>query len=256
MSEDVLFDVADGIATITLNRPDRLNAMTGELLEALLARVSACAEDPQVGCVVITGAGRAFCAGGDVGGQAQRATGPRSERTLESRILELRRLADTTRVLHEMPKPTIAMLNGVAAGAGMSLALACDLRIAGRSARMTTAFAKVGRSGDFGGSYFLNRLVGPARTRELYFTSEILDVARLEALGLVNRVVPDDELHHQCRTLATQLASGPQMAWHYMKRNFTVAERGDLAALLDVESDGMVRTSQSQDHKEAALAFV
>jgi 2-(1,2-epoxy-1,2-dihydrophenyl)acetyl-CoA isomerase len=148
------------------------------------------------------------------------------------------------------------MLNGVAAGAGMSLALACDMRMAGESARMTTAFAKVGMAGDLGGTYFLNRLVGPTKARELYFTSEMLDVGQLQALGLVNWVVADAALEAECMALATRLALGPRVAWSYMKRNFKVAEQGDLARLLDIESDGMIRTGQSADHREASRAFV
>ena len=130
---------------------------------------------------------------------------------------------EASRLLHEMPKPTIAMLNGVAAGAGMSLALACDLRIAGRSARMTTAFAKVGLSGDYGGTWFLTQLVGTAKARELYFLSDVLDAARIEALGLANRVVADDELAAETMALAERLANGPSVALRYMKRNLNVA---------------------------------
>lgn len=258
MGEDVLFQADGGVARITLNRPDSLNAMTVGLLEQLLAAVTLAGDDPAIGCVVLTGAGRGFCAGGDVKDQAQRAAPAAGTRpsSLETRVAQLRRFADISRLLHEMPKPTVAMLNGVAAGAGMSIALACDLRIAGASARMTTAFAKVGMAGDLGGTYFLNRLVGPARARELYFTSAVLDARRLDELGLVNRVVSDADLERECLALATQLAQGPRMAWGYMKRNFKVAEQGDLAKLLDVESDGMIRTGQSEDHKEAARAFV
>jgi 2-(1,2-epoxy-1,2-dihydrophenyl)acetyl-CoA isomerase len=259
MSEEVLYRMDAGIAVITLNRPDSLNSMTLTLLQLLLDRVTRAAEDPSVGCIVLTGAGRAFCAGGDVKDQAQRSAPVDAKRppvSIETRVAQLRKYADISRLLFEAPKPTIAMLNGVAAGAGMSIALACDLRIAGESARMTTAFAKVGMAGDLGGSYFLTRLVGPAKARELYFTSEILGARQLEQLGLVTRVVADEALQSDCMALASKLAAGPKMAWAYMKRNFKVAEQGDLSKLLDVESDGMVRTGQSDDHKEAARAFV
>ncbi len=173
---------------LTLNRPERLNALTKDMMQALLARLSACAVDEAVGCVVLTGAGSAFCAGGDVRVQAKVAA-EGSPETPERRTDLLRASMEASRLLHEMPKPTIAMLNGVAAGAGLSLALACDLRIAGRSARMTTAFAKVGLSGDYGGTWFLTQLVGTAKARELYFLSDVLDASRIEALGLANRVV-------------------------------------------------------------------
>jgi 2-(1,2-epoxy-1,2-dihydrophenyl)acetyl-CoA isomerase len=155
-----------------------------------------------------------------------------------------------------MPKPTIAMVNGVAAGAGMSLALACDLRIAGESARMTTAFAKVGLSGDYGGTYFLTHLVGPSKARELYLTAEMLDAARLLALGLVTRVVPDSGLLAETLALAGSFASGPRVAYRYIKRNLKVAEEGTLSDALDSEAYGMLRTRETADHAEAAQAFV
>jgi 2-(1,2-epoxy-1,2-dihydrophenyl)acetyl-CoA isomerase len=163
---------------------------------------------------------------------------------------------EASRLLHEMPKPTIAMLNGVAAGAGLSLALACDLRIAGRSARMTTAFAKVGLSGDYGGTWFLTQLIGTAKARELYFLSDVLDAARIEALGLANRVVADEALAGETMALAERLASGPAVALRYMKRNLNVAVQGTLADGLDSEAYGMLRSRASEDHKEAAKAFV
>jgi 2-(1,2-epoxy-1,2-dihydrophenyl)acetyl-CoA isomerase len=155
-----------------------------------------------------------------------------------------------------MPKPTIAMVNGVAAGAGMSLALACDLRIAGESARMTTAFAKVGLSGDYGGTYFLTQLVGPSKARELYLTAEMLDAPRLLALGMVSRVVPDAALVAETMALAGQFAAGPRVAYRYIKRNIRAAEEGTLADALDAEAYGMLRCRDSADHAEAAQAFV
>jgi 2-(1,2-epoxy-1,2-dihydrophenyl)acetyl-CoA isomerase len=204
---------------------------------------------------VLTGAGVAFCSGGDVRVQAKVAAEGSIE-TPEQRTDLLRASMEASRLLHEMPKPTIAMVNGVAAGAGMSLALACDLRIAGRSARMTTAFAKVGLSGDYGGTWFLTQLVGTAKARELYYLSEVLDAARIEALGLANRVVADAELAAETMALAERLANGPSVALRYMKRNLNAAETGTLAAGLDSEAYGMLRSRASEDHKEAARAFV
>jgi 2-(1,2-epoxy-1,2-dihydrophenyl)acetyl-CoA isomerase len=205
--------------------------------------------------VVLTGAGRAFCAGGDVRVQAETAASG-SKDTPERRTDLLRGSMEASRLLHDMAKPTIAMLNGVAAGAGLSLALACDLRIAGRSARMTTAFAKVGLSGDYGGTWFLTRLVGSARARELYFTSDMLDAERIAALGLANRVVADAVLEQETMALAVRLANGPSVALRYMKRNLNVAEHGDLADALDSEAFGMLRCRESEDHKAASRAFV
>jgi 2-(1,2-epoxy-1,2-dihydrophenyl)acetyl-CoA isomerase len=243
------------VAIITLNRPERLNALTKVMMQALVPLLAEIAVDDTVGCVVLTGAGRAFCAGGDVQVQASTAAGGSTD-TPERRADQLRASMEASRLLHDMPKPTIAMVNGVAAGAGLSLALACDIRIAGESARMTTAFAKVGLSGDFGGTWFLTRLLGPARARELYFTSEVLDRSRIEALGLANRIVPDGVLEPETMKLAMQLANGPSVALRYMKRNLNVAESGSLAATLDSEAFGMKRARQTDDHKEAAQAFV
>jgi 2-(1,2-epoxy-1,2-dihydrophenyl)acetyl-CoA isomerase len=255
MSEELLCRLENRVAVLTLNRPERLNALTKDMMQALLARLSSCAIDDAIGCVVLTGAGGAFCSGGDVRAQAKVAAEGTVE-TPEQRTDLLRASMEASRLLHEMPKPTIAMLNGVAAGAGLSLALACDLRIAGRSARMTTAFAKVGLSGDYGGTWFLTQLVGTAKARELYFLSEVLDAAQIEALGLANKIVADTELAAETMALAEKLANGPSVALRYMKRNLNVAVSGTLAAGLDSEAYGMLRARASEDHKEASRAFV
>lgn len=254
MSEHLVTEIGDGVALLTLNRPESLNALSAGLMEDLLAALTRLAADPSVGCVVLTGAGRGFCAGGDVRVQAASTAG--ASASPEERAQSLRGWMDSSRLLHAMPKPTIAMVNGVAAGAGMCLALACDMRIAGASARMTTAFAKVGFSGDFGGIWFLTRLVGTARARELYFTSEVLDIGRIEALALANRIVPDAELWSETMALARSLAAGPRVAWRYMKRNMALAETATLPDLLDAEAFGMLRCRETEDHKEAARAFV
>jgi 2-(1,2-epoxy-1,2-dihydrophenyl)acetyl-CoA isomerase len=254
MSDELLLSVENGVAVLTLNRPERLNALTRNMLSGLQTQLLSLAEDSAVGCVVLTGNGRAFCSGGDVKVQAEIAG--KSGLTPEQRSDQLRVSMETSRLLHEMPKPTIAMLNGVAAGAGMSLALACDLRIAGESARMTTAFAKVGLSGDYGGTYFLTKIVGPAKARELYLTAEILDASRLLALGLVSQLVPDANLVADTMQLATGFANGPRVAYRYIKRNMKVAEEGTLAEALDTEAYGMLRARETADHAEAARAFV
>jgi 2-(1,2-epoxy-1,2-dihydrophenyl)acetyl-CoA isomerase len=237
-----------------MNRPERLNAMSPPMLEAMLEALPRLAADPRVGVVVLTGAGRAFCAGGDVKAMAEgREFGGV---TLEEKAQALRARMETSRWLHEMPKPTIAMVRGAAAGAGLSLALACDLRVAGDSARFGTAFARVGYSGDFGGSYYLTRLVGTARARELYFTAEMVDAARALALGLVNRVVPDARLDEETLALAGRLARGPRIAYGYMKRNLNAAESGTLKELLDLEAWHHTRCGMTEDHREATKAFV
>ena len=254
MSQDLLEVVKDGIAVLTLNRPDRLNAMSGSMLDGLLEALPRLAEDAEVGAVVLTGAGRGFCAGGDVKAMAEGTEMPGT--TLEERAHGLRTYMEVSRWLHEMPKPTIAMVKGAAAGAGLSLALACDLRMAGDSARFATAFARVGYSGDFGGSYFLTQLVGTAKARELYYTAEIVDAPQALALGLVNRVIPDARLEEETMALAARIARGPRVALSYMKRNMNAAESGTLKDLLDLEAWHHSRTGMTEDHREAARAFV
>ena len=255
MTEELLLSIENGVAVIIFNRPERLNALTrGMRCPALRTHLALLAEDPAVGCVVLTGSGRAFCSGGDV--RVQAASAGKSEHSPEQRADQLRASMEASRLLHDMPKPTIAMLNGVAAGAGMSIALACDLRIAGESARMTTAFAKVGLSGDYGGTYFLTQLVGPSKARELYLTAEVLESPDLLALGLVSRVEPDTELVEATMALAGRFASGPRVAYRYIKRNLKVAEEGSLSDALDAEAYGMLRSRETADHAEAAQAFV
>jgi 2-(1,2-epoxy-1,2-dihydrophenyl)acetyl-CoA isomerase len=251
MSE-LLETIEDGVATLTFNRPERLNALSTPIMQGLLDGLPRLADDPAVKVVVLTGAGRAFCAGGDVKDMAE--SGERRSTTVAT--TRLRSRMEVSRILHELPKPTIAMLNGPAAGAGLALALACDLRIAGASARLVTAFVRVGFSGDFGGSWFLTRLAGTARARELYFTGRPVDADEALSLGLVNRVVPDDQLHGVTMDLARSLVHGPAVALALMKRNLNCAQTGSLSELLDLEATNQVLTGRTEDHREAARAFV
>jgi 2-(1,2-epoxy-1,2-dihydrophenyl)acetyl-CoA isomerase len=254
MTQDLLETVKDGVAVLTLNRPDRLNALSPAMLDAMLEALPRVAADTEVGALILTGAGRAFCAGGDVKAMAEGREFGGS--TLEEKAQALRARMEVSRWLHEMPKPTIAMVRGAAAGAGLSLALACDLRVAADSARFATAFARVAYSGDFGGSWFLAQLVGTAKARELYFTADVVDAREALALGLVNRVVPDARLEEDTHALAGRLARGPRIALAYMKRNFNAGERGTLAACLDLEAWHHTRCGLTEDHRDAARAFV
>ena len=210
-------------------------------------------------CIVLTGAGGAFCSGGDVKGMAAGTGGNRGiGLSLDERI-HRQRLSqrETAGRIFRMPKPVIASLPGAAAGAGLSLALACDLRIAAESAVITTAFAKVGFSGDYGGSYFLTQLVGSAKARELYYLSDRVDAKEAERLGLVNKVVPDASLVAETRALADRLASGATVAFRYMKENLHRALEGaSLEECLDLEATHHVHTGLTEDHREAAKAFV
>ena len=252
---DLLKSVEDGVMKIVLNRPEAMNALSRDMLNDFGAALEEADSSRDIGCVVVRGAGdRAFCAGGDV---KSMASGTRDQdKTFEDKVGDIRIRMRVSELLHEMGKPTIAMVNGVAAGAGLSIALAADMRFAGKSARMTTAFAKVGFSGDFGSHYFLHKLVGTAKARELYFTAEILNAEQIEKLGLANRVIEDDKLDGETMAFARKLAAGPRVAWWHVKKNMKVAEEGSLSEALDSEAARMIRTGETEDHKEAARAFV
>ncbi len=254
MTDDLLESVEGGVATLTMNRPERRNAMSKAMLAGLLEALGRLADDNAVGAIVLTGTEPAFCAGGDVKAMAEGKEF--DDDTLEGKAQALRGSMEISRLLHEMPKPTIAMVGGAAAGAGLSLALACDLRVAGTEAKFATAFARVGYSGDFGGSYFLSQLVGTAKARELYYTAELIDAEQALALGLVNRLVPQEDLAAETQALADRLARGPRVALRYMKRNMNAAETGSLGELLDLEAWHHTRCGMTEDHREAAQAFV
>ncbi len=252
-TDELLADVQDGIAVLTLNRPQRRNALTRSMLDALaraLARVEA---DDAVGCVVLTGAGGAFCAGGDVKEMAAGADDSPFDALVQR---QRRNHHETAGRLHRMPKPTIAALPGPAAGAGLSLALACDLRYAAADAVLTTAFARVGFSGDYGGTWFLTQLVGPAKARELYFFADRVPAEEALRLGLVNEVFPADALEEEVLHRARRLASGPRLAHRYMKENLNRALVGPLEDALDLEATLHLHTGTTEDHREAAKAFV
>ena len=252
---DLLVGREDGVLTLTFNRPDFRNAVTSDMLTALGEELAAAELDPSIGCIVLTGAGGAFCAGGDVKAMAQgHATGVMMDPLLR---MERQRMAHraTSLRLTQMGKPTIASLPGAAAGAGMSLALACDMRIASDKAAMTTAFAKVGLSGDYGGTYLLTQIVGTAKARELYLLADRIDMTEALRLGLVNWVVPPDQLAAKTKELAKRLASGPRTAHRLIKDNLNRALNATFADCLDMESTNLAEARLTDDHKEAARAF-
>jgi len=260
---DVVFEKRpDGVGLVTLNRPESLNAMGGQLIPMLGEYLSECAQDRDVRCVAITGAGRGFCAGGDVKGMQARNNPPGGERpdpimSMERSVNELRSWHNSTALLlHTMGKPTVALVNGVAAGAGMSVALACDIRIASDAARFTTAFRNVGLSGDFGGSYFLQRLVGAGKARELYFSGEIINAQTALDLGIVNRVIPHERFADEGLAFCSRLAAGPTATYARMKANLELAERGSLQDVLDQKTLNMRISGASKDSREAVRAFV
>jgi enoyl-CoA hydratase/carnithine racemase len=249
-SEELVCHVEERVAVVTLARPEARNALTLGMKDALRALLPALDEDRDVGCVLLTGAGGAFSAGGDTKVMAQ---GPPTER--EPRIAQLRREHEIPVRLHRMSKPTLAALPGPAAGAGFALALACDLRIMAESAFVTTAYARLGLSGDYGASFFLTHLVGTARARELLFTAARVDARDCERLGIVNRVVPDAALEAESLALARQLAAGPPIALRYMKQNLNRALSASLEECLDEEAERMVGGAFTEDYVEAVKAF-
>jgi 2-(1,2-epoxy-1,2-dihydrophenyl)acetyl-CoA isomerase len=246
MADTVRFEVSGPVATITLNRPDRLNAMTEELIVAVLCPLEQVSADEAIRVLVLTGAGRGFCAGGDLGAMGEFA----EPRTPGASIAQLRRLHRTTELLHEMPKPTIAAVNGPCAGAGLSWACACDLRIAAESAVFRTAFLSAGLTGDFGGTWLLTRLVGAGRARDLYFRNEKLSAAAALSMGLVGEVVPDGAVLGRVADLAGRLAEAPPHVIAGIKQNLNDAEELGLHAVLNAEAERQVRAALS--HPSAA----
>ena len=256
-TEDLLADLDEGVLTLTLNRPQARNAMSEAMNQALGRQLAAAELDPAVKCLVLTGAGQGFCAGGDVKGMNERNAGGGRSVTLDEAIHTQRvNQRATAGKLFKMPKPTLAALPGAAAGAGMSLALACDLRILSANAFLTTAFAKVGLAGDYGGTYFLTQLVGTAKARELYFLSDRVSAEEALRLGLANWVVPPEELAAKTREIALRLAQGPQVCFRYMKENLNRALAGEVDDCLDIEATHHVHSASTADHREAAQAFV
>jgi 2-(1,2-epoxy-1,2-dihydrophenyl)acetyl-CoA isomerase len=257
-TEDLHARIDDGVAVITMNRPHRRNALSQEMLSAMAAVLAQVEIDESVGCVVLTGSGGAFCAGGDVKGMAA----PPAESNGGGRSIDVaihrQRLSQraTSGRLWSMPKPTIAAIGGPAAGAGLSLALACDLRYAVPEAVLTMAFARVGFAGDYGGTWFLTQLVGSSKAKELYYFSDRLTAADAERLGIVNAVFAAGDFESEVMARARRLAQGPTVAYRYMKENLNRAVTGDLTDCMDLEVTHHAHTGLTEDHREAAQAFV
>ncbi|MNV46079.1 1,2-epoxyphenylacetyl-CoA isomerase [compost metagenome] len=252
--EELIARLESGVLWLTLNRPDRRNALSPTLYAALLEALAAAARDQAVGAVVLAGAGPAFCAGGDVARMNRHAEAPTPSPA--ERIAAMRARTRIVEHLHGMPKPTIAMIRGAAVGAGLSLALACDLRYGDASARFRTGFADVGVPGDFGGHYFLPRIVGPAKARELYLRSPMLSAAQAAGMGLLNEVFSAEQLAPQVGNIARALACGPRPAIGLIKANLNDGLELGLAQVLDRECARHVECVDSPDHKEAVRAFM
>jgi enoyl-CoA hydratase/carnithine racemase len=249
--QELLCRVEDRVAVLTLNRPDARNALTWDMKAALVEQVPRLGADPDVGCLLLTGAGKGFCAGGDTKNMAKEGRPP----SPQERMRILRWEHALPEAIHRLEKPVVCALPGAAAGAGFAIALSCDLRIMAESAFVTTAYARLGLSGDYGASWFLTQLVGTAKARELFFTGDRVGAAECERLGIANRVVPDADLEKESLALAKRIAAGPPQALRWMKDTLNRALREDLPSILDIEADRMVLSAQTEDYLEAVKAF-
>jgi 2-(1,2-epoxy-1,2-dihydrophenyl)acetyl-CoA isomerase len=247
---ELLYAVVDRVATITLNRPDKMNAFTGPMIDGWARALEQAQGDPEVNVVVVTGAGTAFCAGGDV---ARMGTGEPTPLEHKNQLWE--HIHRVPKALDAMDKPVIAMVNGVAVGAGMGMALMCDLRIASEVARFSTGYVRVGLVPGDGDTYFLPRLVGTAKALELLWTAEFVDAAAAERLGIVNRVVPAGRLAEETYALARRIADGPQVPVRMIKRLVYQSLRLDVRTHLDLVSSHMAVVRQTEDHREGVRAF-
>ncbi len=253
MSEQVILtEVRDRVATLTLHRPEKLNAVNVQLLVEAAEAVKKWSRDPEIGAIVVTGSGRAFCAGGDVSMMAREET----ESALEQKIDGLRDMQEISWLLYSSPKVTIASVNGFAMGAGLGIALACDLRIASSAAKFGTAYAKVGFGGDFGTTWLLTHYAGAPKAKELFFLADPVDAAEAHRIGLVNRVVAPDALAAETAAIAARIAYGPLTSYRYMKQNVNLAATVGFRTLLDREPETHLRCGETADHREGVRAFL
>ena len=242
------------VAVLTLNRPDARNALSPELSRGLREGIAWAEADPDIGALVITGAGKAFCSGGDVKAMGQRSDTPPPSVEAQFKELQMRHRG-LSGAMVKMRKPTIAALSGAAAGAGMAIALATDLRVAADTAFLTTGYANIGLSGDYGIAWLLTRVVGPGRARELLLTGDRVSADRAESIGLVNKVVPAESLMESSLELAHKLANGPRVALSYIKDNLDEALNIDHITAIDREADRLLKSRSTNDHREAVKAF-
>lgn len=264
MTQDILTHLADGILTVTLNRPDSLNGLTISMTRALNDRLREAAASPEVRVVILTGAGRAFCAGGDIKEfDAIDEADPQWVRwrdhpvwnDIDHSAERTRRASEGPLLLHGMPKPTIAMVRGACVGAAVALACACDFRMVSTTAFFSTAFARIGISGELGASYYVSKLVGVAKARELFFFADRVPAAEALGIGLVNRVVPDDALERETLAFARRLADGPPLAYRFIKANLNAAETSTAEEMVAMEALNQVRVLRTDDAREAIAAF-
>ncbi len=248
---DIITEVRNRVATLTLNRPDKLNALSPELISSSIAALKEWSRDASIGAIVVTGSGRAFCAGGDVS-----AMGKSDDSTMEQRVDRLRDAQELSWLLYSSPNVTIAAVNGAAVGAGLGVALACDLRIASAAAKFGTAYAKVGFGGDFGTTWLLTHYAGAPKAKELFFLCEHIDAAEAQRIGLVNRVVEPEKLMAEAAEIAGRIAHGALTSFRYMKANVNLAATVDFRTMLDREAETHTRCGMTDDHREGVRAFM
>ncbi len=255
-TEHLLVDLRERVACLTLNRPDARNALSPELSQALVNALQWVAWDDAVGAVMISGTGGAFCAGGDVKAMDRSASTTHPKLTAEQQFQALRaRHHGIAGALHALRKPSVAALPGPAAGAGMALALACDLRFAADTAFLSTGYARIGLSGDYGIAWLLSRIVAPAHARALMLTSARVPAQQALHIGLVNSVWPAADLHDAAFAQARALAHGPQVAYAYIKDNLDEALSISHPTAIDREADRLLKARTTADHREAVRAF-
>jgi|SRR5690348_1077181 2-(1,2-epoxy-1,2-dihydrophenyl)acetyl-CoA isomerase len=247
----ILTKVTDRIATLAFNRPEKLNALSQDVIDESIGTLRKWSADPAIGVIVVTGIGRAFCAGGDVSNMAKS-----SDLSLEQSIDGLRDWQELSWLLYNIPKVTIAAVNGFAMGAGLGVCLACDLRIASDQAKFGSAYAKVGYGGDFGTTWLLTHYAGAPKAKELMFLADVIDAAEAHRIGLVNRVVAQDQFEAAVTDWAARIANGPLTSFRYMKANINLATHTDFRAVLDREAETHLRCGQTKDHKEGVAAFL
>jgi len=256
-SDLILAEVSDGVATLTLNQPQKMNALSPELEFKAIKTLKKWSVDPEIGVIVVTGAGRAFCVGGDISKMddeedSELLVGD----TLEQNVDGLRKEQELSWLLYNIPKVTVAAVNGHAMGAGLSICLACDLRIASDKAKFGTAYAKVGLGGDFGISWLLTQSVGAPKAKELLFLCDIIDANEAYRIGLINRVVPHDAFYASAQEVASQVAHGAQTSYRYMKANVNLSATADFRTVLDREAETHLRCGMTEDFKEGVQAFL
>ena len=254
-NQDILFEVRNQVLTITLNIPAKLNPVGDTMSFPAIERLESAAKDREIGSIVLTGAGRAFCAGGDVSNMGGGDTND-VPKTYEESVDHQRKRHYFPYLLHTIPKVTIAAVNGHAVGAGLGLAASCDLRIASSNAKFGTAFANVGLGGDFGTTWQLTRLLGESKAKELFFLPDIFDANEALRIGLVNRVVDAENFREEVQEIAERVARGPLVSYRWMKENVNLSSLDDFKTMLEKEAVSHLRCAQTEDHKEGVASFM